>query len=206
MFTKKEFHKNRDYKSVDLVGNEYKEFISYALKKSDYFSFQLPNYEHYLITPRNEALLPDEFKEDIRNIDDNQKENKEFVKYKLKTAEQMNLISKDIVFTCYDVSYFDNVYSYGTEGYVVQNNDPDSCIKFLTAAQSLFSWTADNYPEDLYFFAQGKCWMKIRSHDKILYLEEKERENFLKTYNIPCFRLSEDIALSSVYPIEEQLH
>lgn len=160
-------HKN----GYDISNDKYKKFICFVLDNAEYFSFQLPNVNHFLVTEKNSALLLEEMKSDIAVLTDNKKENKTFVEYKNKTLPLIDIIRSQIVSVVYDVSYCDDIYNYGTEAYIVKIDDIDSCKKFLFSAKSLFSWKYPEFPEDICFIRNGKCWIRSIAHEQMLFLE-----------------------------------
>lgn len=160
-----------DIAANDISGESYRGFVRYALERSDYFTFQMPNFEHYIISEKNRHLVPDEMIEDIESLPSNIKDNEFFIRYNEKTAPLLGIIKEQIVSDSYDMTYLDEIYNYGTKTYIVKISDVESCYGFLTAADSLFSWRADNFPEDICFFRDGKCWLKTVSHEKYAFVD-----------------------------------
>lgn len=173
----------------DISDDKYKKFICFVLENSEYFSFQLPNVNHFLVTEKNSALLIEEMKSDIAALTDNKKENKTFIDYKNKTSQLIDIIRSQIVSVVYDVSYFDDIYNYGTEVYTVKIDDIDSCKKFLFSAKSLFTWKYPDFPEDICFIRNGKCWIKSIAHENLLFFEDitKSEAELLQAMGIELF-------------------
>ncbi len=190
------FLKKNKQQNNNLTGEAYKGFVNFALDNSDYFTFHLPNYNHFIITDKNSDLLPDELKVDILDLADNKQDNKEYVEYKSKTADIIDIIRNQIVSSVYDAEYLNQIYNYGTEAYVVKISDKESCYNFLMSAKSLFSWRANNLPEDICFFSNGICWLKIISHSEMIIANvTNELEEQLKNFGISFNRFEKDIKL-----------
>lgn len=183
----------------DISGNAYKSFVYYALKESDYFTFHLPNYNHFYVTEKNINLLPNEMKCDINNLTDNVKDNEIFNRYKKNVTPLIDLIRNQIVFSYYDVSYLNNIFNYGTEVFIIRIIDFDSCYRFFTAAESVFSWKFDSFSEDICFFSDEKCWLQIVSHEQLIMFKGKaEQEETLKKYGIAFLNMKTDIELPTI--------
>lgn len=181
---------------IDLKGDAYKSFVRYALENSDYFTFHLPNYDHFFVTDKNINLFPDEMISDIDTLIDNKKDNNAFIRYKNKTTSLIDIVRNQIVFSYYDVEYLNNIFNYGTEVFLIKISDIDTCYNFFSVAKSIFSWQADDFPEDICFFSQGTCWLQIISHEQtILFKGTQEKEDELKKLGVVFAELKRDISL-----------
>lgn len=177
------FKKDKEFSidEHDIKGEAYKIFIRYALEYSDTFTFCIPNFNYLRVTDTNKAFLD---KEDIADSKSrtNIKDNEDFKIYKRNVQPFLNVIENQIIATYNNTVYNGQIYNYDSEIYVAEIKDIDKCFEFLTSADSLFSWKANKYPEDICFFANGYCWLQSIAHegDCFVYINDSQTLQKLK--------------------------
>lgn len=138
----------------------YYKLLAFLLKKCNIVAFAIPNYKTVFPFNNYKTILTDynrikfqlerdnqQYKEYIRNID-----------YLLKKIDNQ-LIKKYI-----GNQYFDQLYAYEIETHIYNYND--DVIEIFKEVDGLYKWLYPNYPEDLYFFSNGKCYFASISHEK----------------------------------------
>lgn len=168
----------------------YKKLLEFLLKKCDTVAFAIPNYKTVFHFNSYKTVLADynrikfqlerdnqQYKEYIQNID-----------YLLKKIDNQ-LIKKYI-----GNQYFDQLYGYEIETHIYNyNNDVFEAFKEV---DGLYKWLYPNYPEDLYFFSNGKCYFKSITHEKeswifddgeeiIDFVENLELDYYISSSNNP---------------------
>ncbi len=155
-----------DYNCTKNIKEQYNEFIDFALSVSDSIAFHIGHYEILspeMIEMRNEYQKshPEQQNEEI----DVPFEYYERMAEMIKPIEEA-ILKKDKVF-----SYLGYGYGYLCETFVVNAKHP-KVKEFLRLANSIFSWKYPDFPEDVSFLRQDKCWARNVAHENLLFFED----------------------------------
>ena len=164
----------------NICDEHYYYFIDYLLKKSDTFTFAVPNFGKYICPfgscPYNKGR--------VQYLDDGS----EFLKYKEKVMPKIEKIKSHISEMYCSEKYGRTTYDREREIYVVKIDEFLDRSFFENVG--LFDWRYPDFLEDFCFYKNGECVMESISHEEFCfcYLVEDELLNFLDTANIRYFK------------------
>ena len=156
----------------DIGKINYLELIHYLLKKSDVFTFCLPNFGKYVETLDGERI--------VEYLDDGTL----FSEYKNKVMPKIEKIRTHQLKMYFSENYANNSYDREREIYIVKIDD---CLNnSFFENDGLFAWKYPHFPEDICFYKDGKCFMESVSHEKLcfFYLVDDELLRFLEDREI----------------------
>lgn len=169
-----------------IKGSQYKHLIDFLLNKCDVFTFCLPNFGKKEICT-NRSFCSDNPNTNGFSLLDNG-ENFEF--YKKKTLPKIDMVKNQIIKKYYDINYASSRYDREREIYLVKI---DSLLNINFFDNSgLFDWKYPNYPEDICFYANGKCFMETVSHEDFCFIYDciEEVKTLLNILNIDYWETS----------------
>ena len=139
----------------DISKQNYNELIYYLLKNCDVFAFCLPDFGKL-----------------VRNVDDQRTvqrldDGSEFYSYKNKVMPKIEKILSHQLKIYHSECYGTNSYDREREIYVVSIDESIDTSFF--ESDRLFAWRYPNFPEDLCFYKDGKCFMELISHEQLCF-------------------------------------
>ena len=151
----------------DIVKPYYDELIQYLLKKCDVFTFCLPNFGKLIRTINGQKT--------IKYLDDGSV----FSSYKNKVMPRIEKTLTRQLKIYHSECYGTNSYDREREIYIVAI-DKFMDISFFDN-ERLFAWRYPNFPEDICFYKEGRCFMELISHEQLcfFYLPDDTLFNFL---------------------------
>lgn len=159
----------------NICDENYYYFIDYLLKKSDIFTFSLPNFGKLIRTYDDERV--------IKQLDDGS----DFFRYKKKCMNKIKKITDHQIKMYRSEKYGRSIYDREREIYVVRIDD--SLDRSFFNNKGLFDWQYPKYPEDFCFYRNGQCVMNSISHEKwcFCYFVDEELKKFLDRTQIRFF-------------------
>ena len=155
-----------DYNCTKSITTGYIKFIDFALSKSDSIAFHIVHYD---------ILSPDELamRKEYQKLHPEEPNEEIVVNYEYyeRMAELIKPIKKAILQKENAFSYLGYGYGHLCETFIVNAKHPN-VRKFLCAVDSIFSWQYPDFPEDVSFISQGKCWARNVAHEKLLFFED----------------------------------
>ena len=139
----------------DISKQNYTDLIQYLLKKCDIFTFCLPDFGKFITTVDGQRTI--EFLDD----------GSAFRSYKNKVMPKIEKIFNHQLKIYHSESYCGSVYDREREIYVV-SIDEWIDISFFEI-ERLFAWRYPDFPEDLCFYKDGKCFMELISHEQLCF-------------------------------------
>ena len=156
----------------DIGKKQYCKLIFYLLKKCEFFTFCLPDFGKLIRVSDGERTA--------QRLDDGSS----FISYKNKVMPEIEKISTHLVHVYESEIYGTNGYDREREIYVVKIDDSLDVSFFDN--HSLFDWRYPDFPEDICFYKEGKCYMETVAHEQwcFFYSADEELESFLQESNI----------------------
>lgn len=145
-----------------IENDQYKQLIHYLVNKCDAFTFCLPNFGKKAILT-NQSHYSDNPNLHGFNFLDN---SENFELYKDRTLPKIDIVKNQIIKKYYDIKYASSSYDREREIYIVTINSSLNTDFFDN--YGLFDWRYPNYPEDICFYLNGKCFMESVAHSAIL--------------------------------------
>lgn len=139
----------------NICNADYYAFINYLLKKSDMFTFSVPNFGKYICPFAQERV--------VKYLDDGS----DFLRYKKKVMPRIKKIEDhQIKMYCSEI-YAGNTYDREREIYVIKIDE--SLDRSFFENVGLFDWRYPDFPEDFCFYNNGQCIMELISHEKLCF-------------------------------------
>ena len=151
----------------DISQKQYSDLILYLLKKCEFFTFCLPDFGKLIRVSDGERTA--------QRLDDGSA----FISYKNKVMPEIEKLSTHLVQVYESEIYGLNEYDREREIYVVKIDDSLDASFFDN--HSLYDWRYPDFPEDICFYKDGKCFMETVAHEQLcfFYFADEELESFL---------------------------
>lgn len=152
-------------KCTKNITEKYNEFIDFSLSVSDSIAFHIVHYD--VLSPEMLKMREDYQKSHPEKPSDDIAVNYEYYEKMdrvIKPIEEA-IISKENAF-----SYLGYGYGHLCETFIVNAKHP-SVREFLLTSDSIFNWKNPDFPEDVSFFRQGKCWIRNVAHENMMFFE-----------------------------------
>lgn len=189
-----------DIESTDIRHKKYEALIDFLLSKCDCFSFSLPNYDSYFdFSFKNFEVFYSKY---LNGMVESNWDNYDFLRYKSNVKSFLDSFNSNII-SCYrNIKYFDQKYGYENEIYIIEFNTQTA--ETLKKVGDLYKWLYPSYPEDLYFFKEGLCYLKSITHEKIcvIYDDNDETIDFLEKNGFE-FYLTSSTIVPTRNPLDE---
>ncbi len=162
-----------------LNGDTYKKIIELLIKYSDSFIFTVPNMGKILVNKRNAKFMseyPIGFSEEY--------DQKLHLDYINRIQEYINVVEDDIITTCVDTGYLDQISNLEIAVYHVAISEKST--DFFALTNDFAKWVYPEYPENPCFLLKNNCIFQSITHEDLyfLYLDNADVRNFLKRNNI----------------------
>ena len=156
----------------DIAKQNYNELIQYLLKKCDIFTFCLPDFGKLVRNVDDQRM--------VQRLDDGS----EFYSYKNKVMPKIEKILSHQLKIYHSECYVANSYDREREIYVVSIDEWIDVSFFEN--DRLFAWRYPDFPEDLCFYKEGKCFMELVAHEQwcFFYLPDDSLLQFFDDRNI----------------------
>lgn len=152
-----------------LNNEQYNLFIQFMLKRSDVFTFFLPNFQKKMVTVDNKKMFDDLEIGTTICYDDGEN----FLAYKQCVAPRIELIEKNIIRRFIDVKYCGDIYNYECEIYVVKIDNTLNDDFF--SVKGLWDWKYPYFPEDICFYKNKKCFMRSIAHEEMCMIYDSDQ-------------------------------
>ncbi len=157
-----------DYVCGKDIKDKYNSFLDSALFLSDTIVFHILH---------EEVLSPDslEMREEYYREHPEQTEEEIPVDYDYydRMKNLIQPIEEAIIRKENEFSYLGYGYGHLCESFFIDARHP-KVREFLASAGSIFSWQYPDFPEDLSFMRNGKCYIRNVAHEKLLFFEDME--------------------------------
>ena len=155
----------------EIIDKEiYIKLLEFLLKKCDTVAFAIPNYGTVFGFNSSKTIL-DEYNKIKFQLE---RDNQQYKEYYQNIDPLLKKIDTQLIKKCVDIQYFDQIYNYEHETRIYNYNS--DVFEVLKKADGLYKWRYPNYPEDLYFFSNGKCYFKSITHEKESWLFDDREE------------------------------
>lgn len=149
---------------------KYNELLDFLFKKCNVVTFAIPNFNTAFDFNNRETIFVD-YENSKTKMDRN---SDDYQNYLSNINFFISKLEPELIGKCTDIQYFDQLYNYEHEMRIYNFNS--DVYEVLKEVNGLYKWRYPHYPEDLYFFSNGKCYFKSISHEKECWFYDDSKE------------------------------
>lgn len=193
----------------------YYKLLNLLTSVSDCVAFEIETYENFYSKISEDEII-DLFNKYIKNnLPDLINEKKEYVKYKKRVIKNEQNIRKqikmclnslvnvkgDIIFKYLSFEFGAKTYLQESRNLILGFKISDNVKRYLKSVNDVFEWQGKKL-SNMTFFCKGKCIFQANSHEKIIYVSDRNLLEELQKQKYLCYYKTSENFKNIKYPYD----